>query len=113
MNVELLVVPDCPNAARAELLLRVALDDVGLSGVLPTKTVIDTQEAAAHRRFMGSPTILVDGADPFAEPDGKPGIACRLYANPTGPSGVPALSALRKALKQAATTRKELNDGGP
>ena len=29
--------------------------------------------------MTGSPTLLVDGADPFARPGQPPSISCRLY----------------------------------
>jgi hypothetical protein len=99
MDVELLVVPDCPHEKPAAQLLRSALDDIGLTGLDFQRTVIDTQEAAERRGFVGSPTILLDGVDPF-EASGQPAsIACRLYP---GQDGLPDLRALRRALKRAA-----------
>jgi hypothetical protein len=41
--------------------------------------VIDTQEEADSRHFVGSPTICADGSDVFPEPDRPASIACRLY----------------------------------
>ena len=54
MNVELLVVADCPNEESAAVLLRTALDDVGLRDVRVAVTVIGSQEHAEQRRFTGS-----------------------------------------------------------
>lgn len=105
MNVELLLVRDCPHAATAELLLRVALDDVGLSRVIPTRTVINSQDEAERRGFTGSPTFLIEGVDPFAGASQVAALACRLYAHAGGPTGLPDLSALRRALKQAADVK--------
>ena len=51
MDVELLVVPDCPNEAPAAALLRTALDDVGLARTPVTTTVIDTPAEAERRGF--------------------------------------------------------------
>jgi hypothetical protein len=104
MDVELLVVPDCPNESAAGVLLRAALDDVGLIGVEVRTTVIRTQDDAKRRDFIGSPTILVDGTDPFAQSGRPPALACRIYFTPTGPSGIPDLTQLRRALKQAAAS---------
>lgn len=106
MSVELLVVPNCPNEARAAGLLRTALDDVGLRDVRFTTTVIDTQESAEARHFIGSPTILLDGIDPFNEPHGTPGLACRVYLGTDGLGGIPDLRDLRKALKRAAESSR-------
>lgn len=87
MDVELIVVPDCPNERPAAALLRAALDDVGLTGVQFTTTVIDTERAADQRRFTGSPTFLINGTDPFAVHPCEPALACR---------------ALRQAIKRQA-----------
>ncbi|MEU4272848.1 hypothetical protein [Streptomyces sp. NPDC026092] len=52
--------------------------------------------------MYGSPTILIDGTDPFAPPGAVPSLSCRLYRNPDGAvSGVPDESALRWALAGA------------
>jgi len=104
VDVELLVVPDCPNEQGAARLLRTALDDVGLADVLFTTTVIDTQELAEERGFTGSPTIMLAGRDAFADTDRQPALACRSYPSATGPAGVPALRDLRQAIKRAADT---------
>jgi hypothetical protein len=102
MDVELLVVPDCPNEAPAAALLRSALDDVGLARIPITTTVIDTPAEAERHGFTGSPTILIDGDDPFAEPGQPAALGCRIYRNITGPAGIPDLRQLRQTLKRAA-----------
>jgi hypothetical protein len=102
MSVELLVMPDCPNEAGAAELLRTALDDIGLRDVQFTTTVIDTQESAEARHFIGSPTILLDGVDPFHDSNAMPSLACRVYLSGDGLGGIPDLRALRKALKRSA-----------
>jgi glutaredoxin len=99
MDVELLVVPDCPHEKSAALLLRSALDDIGLTAVNVELTVIATEEDAQRRGFVGSPTILLNGIDPFEVPGQLAAVACRLYS---GAGGLPDLRALRKALKRAA-----------
>ena len=102
MKLTLLVTPDCPHAASAAALLRTALDDVGLTGATFTTTVVATAEEATRIGFIGSPTVLVDGDDAFAVPGARPGLACRIYPSPTGPTGIPPLRELRQALKRAA-----------
>ena len=102
MDVELLVIPDCPNEAPAAALLRTALDDVVLVRIPVTKVVIDSPEHAERRGFIGSPTILIDGDDPFAEPGQPAAVACRVYRNTTGPGGIPEPRRLQQALKRAA-----------
>lgn len=99
MRIELLVVPQCPHEAAAVDVLTTALDDIGLGSVGYTVTVINSQEAADRRHFVGSPTICVDGQDVFSEPDRAASVACRVYP---GAGGVPGLRDLRQALKRAA-----------
>ncbi len=102
MDVELLVVPDCANQRAAAALIRTALDDIGLPGATVRTTVIATQWEADQRGFTGSPTILLNGRDPFAPPGRPPALACRIYRGPGGPSPLPALPDLRRALRRAA-----------
>ncbi|MEO5709387.1 MAG: hypothetical protein ABIQ59_06165 [Nocardioidaceae bacterium] len=99
MDIELLVVPDCPHEAGAAELLRTALDDVGLGASGVAVDVVHSQEEAEARYFVGSPTFCLDGADVFPEPDQPAALACRLYP---GARGVPELRDLRQALKRAA-----------
>jgi hypothetical protein len=87
--VELVLTPDCPHREAAAALLRTALDDVGLIGAQFPTTVITTTRDANRIGFIGSPTILVNGHDPFAAPGARPALACRIYPSPTGPTGIP------------------------
>lgn len=103
METELLLVPECPNGDGATAVLRAALDDVGLTRTAIHTTVISTHDEAVARGFVGSPTILLDGKDPFAQPGQTPALACRVYATPNGLSGVPSLEQLREAVHHAAS----------
>ena len=64
--------------------------------------VIDTHEAAVARGFRGSPTVLVDGVDPFADENAPVGLACRVYQTEDGYAGSPSLSQLRRAIESAS-----------
>ena len=65
MDVTLLYFDDCPNwlvtSAHLDVL---AAENPGMS---ITRHVVDTPEEAERTRFRGSPSVLVDGVDPFAE----------------------------------------------
>jgi hypothetical protein len=98
VQVELLVIADCPHEAAAVEVLRSALDDLGLATVDFGVTLIDSTAAAEQRRFVGSPTFTVDGDDVFPEVDQHFAVSCRLYADGRG---VPELRDLRQALKGA------------
>jgi hypothetical protein len=105
MQVELLLVPDCPHAEAAHAAVRAALDEVGLAGLTLEVTVIDSDETARRRGFTGSPTFLIDGADPFAEPGRPPALACRVYPTDDGLAGIPPQPALVRALRAAIAAR--------
>lgn len=108
MDVELLVIAQCPHTNDAQQLLRTALDDVGLVETPITTTVIETLDQARARKFPGSPTLRADGFDLFPQPTHPPAaLACRIYAAAAGgSSGVPELRSLRQALQDAAGRRR-------
>lgn len=104
VNVELLVVPNCPNEARAADALREAATHAGIVDLGVTVTVIDSDEDAQRRRFVGSPTFLINGTDPFAVAGAPSGLTCRVYRTAAGPSGLPEIEQLRDALLAACTS---------
>jgi len=56
-------------------------------------------EEAERLRFVGSPTLLLDGQDPFAaQTAGSFGLSCRIYRTPEGPAGSPTTEQLREVL---------------
>ncbi|GAA3195648.1 MULTISPECIES: hypothetical protein [Streptomyces] len=102
IEIDVLVVPDCPNRQLAEERLRQALDETGLRAArLTTRTVTDGT-TAARTGFTGSPTILINGRDPFAEPGAVPSLTCRMYRTQDGLDGAPAAARIREALRAAA-----------
>lgn len=100
MEVELLVVPDCPGERGALLLAKTALHDLGLEAPVVT-TVITSHEEAVARGFVGSPTFLINGCDPFEKAGASVGVACRLYETNDGVAGLPTSDELRIALQEA------------
>jgi hypothetical protein len=97
MKLQILQVPDCPNAAiMAARLAELADADPCLHVV---REVVTTQEDAERLGMTGSPTLLADGTDPFARPGHAPGISCRLYQDEQGRSAsAPSHGQLRTAL---------------
>jgi hypothetical protein len=104
MDVEVLVVADCPNEGSAVTLVRRALDDVGLKRVPIRTRVVSSEQDAEELKFVGSPTIRIDGTDPFESRGMATGLACRVYVEKGVRSGLPDLSKLRQALKRHANT---------
>ncbi|MCZ7532391.1 MAG: thioredoxin family protein [Acidimicrobiia bacterium] len=64
---------------------------------------IETIEKAAETGFRGSPTILIDGSDPFGEADAPVGLACRTYRTEAGSEGSPSVTQLRAAFGETET----------
>ena len=65
--------------------------------VTVTRRLVNTPEEADRVGFRGSPTILLNGVDPFAtESDPVGGLSCRVYQTPDGPAGSPTLDQLRR-----------------
>jgi hypothetical protein len=101
MELTLLTVPACPNAAAFEARLAAAL--AGRLDVVVRRREITDEREAAQAGMHGSPTLLINGADPFAGPGQAPGLSCRLYRDTAGrPAGAPPAEALRRALEQAS-----------
>jgi hypothetical protein len=103
MELTVLAVPDCPNAPELERRLALVLAD--RPAVTVTRRVITEPAEAARWRMHGSPTLLVNGRDPFAVPGTVPAVACRMYRGEDGRlEGAPTVAALRAALAQASAT---------
>jgi hypothetical protein len=103
MQLTVLAVPGCPNAPVLGGLLAAVLD--GRVGVSVAHQVISDEGDAARWGMHGSPTLLIDGVDPFAEPGQAPGMSCRLYRDENGQlSGAPSAGQLRQAIEYARAT---------
>jgi len=97
MRLEILQIPGCPHAG----LLEQRLEEALVGHTVPVERdhkVLEDVEMAAAVGMTGSPTLLVDGVDPFAEPGLAPSISCRLYRGECGAQGAPSIAALRHAL---------------
>jgi hypothetical protein len=79
MKLEVLHVPHCAN-------LPSMLERLGEVIDLPVTTrVIESDADAAMFGMAGSPTLLIDGVDPFAVPgECDCGVSCRLYRDQNG-----------------------------
>ena len=101
-RVELLWFHDCPNHPAARALL-----DELLGALAPGATVdeIDaTDPAVAQRnRFLGSPTIRIDGrdVDPSFQDPGDYTPRCRLYRTSAGLGGLPERAWIEAAIVES------------
>jgi hypothetical protein len=101
MDVRLLYFDDCPNWRLAESRLNQALADLGDEAPTVTYELVTTAEEAERAGFRGSPTILVNGRDPFAGPDEPIALSCRMYHGPAGLEYAPTVEQLQDALAHA------------
>ncbi|HEY1972250.1 MAG TPA: alkylmercury lyase family protein, partial [Pseudonocardia sp.] len=98
MNLEVLHVTECPNLTAMLQGLRQATD-------LPVTTrEITTAADASAFGMAGSPTLLINGADPFTTANHAVGaLACRLYRDENDhPVAVPSVAQLRDAIALVA-----------
>lgn len=95
MDVTLQYFEGCPNWKTTDARLSALADELGFT--LTHRRVVDHEDAESIG-FRGSPTVLIDGHDPFAAGDEPIGMSCRIYQTPDGPAGAPALAQLRDAL---------------
>lgn len=94
MDVALLYFDGCPHRTLAEQRLEAALAEVGRGGDSVRHVLVETPEEAERLGFIGSPTILVDGKDPFASGTEQPALACRVFSTPDGLAGSPTMEQL-------------------
>lgn len=99
MTVSLQYFDGCPNWHVADERLRAALVAVGRPDDEIDHVLVSTPEQAEASQFRGSPTVLVDGRDPFSDPDAPVGLACRLYRTEHGLAGSPTVNQLVAVLR--------------
>jgi len=108
MRVELLFWEGCPSHGRALSELRAAMAELSLDPDEIVVHEVDTEAAATAERFVGSPTIRIDGVD-IQPPEEEPiGLTCRVYRLRDGRfSPTPDPADLRDALLAARSAAME------
>lgn len=99
MHVTFLTIDNCPNADLGRRRLVEALQSLDLDPSLVTYTTVDSAEQVERLRFRGSPSILIDGRDPFADENSPVGLSCRIYRTENVIEGAPSVAALTEALR--------------
>lgn len=102
--VELLYFDGCPGIDRVLPLVAPLAEAAGARVV---QRRVETHEQAEVQRFLGSPTVRVDGVDvePGAEQRSDYGLKCRLYQTAAGLTGTPEEDWVRDALQHATSSR--------
>jgi hypothetical protein len=92
MKVELLFFDACPNHETLLPHLRGLLNAGGAEDTHIELVRVEHPETAEANRFLGSPTVRIDGEDvePGADERTDFGLKCRLFATPDGLRGLPA-----------------------
>ena len=98
MGVELFYFEGCPSWKVADERLTEALRTAGCDDVRVERRLVESPVQAEDLKFIGSPTIRIDGTDPFASGDEAVGLMCRLYETQTGQSGSPTVGQLLEVL---------------
>ena len=97
--VEVLVVDGCPNLAPAVEHVR---EEIARSKVPADVRIVHVHgdDDAQRLRFLGSPTVRVDGhdVDPTAEGRTDFGVQCRVYAIEGRYAGSPTVESIAAAL---------------
>lgn len=107
MELVVLSVPDCPHVALLDDALRDVLGD--RQGVRVVHRQVRDQDQAEREGMHGSPTLLVNGIDPFVAPGSQPSVSCRLFRDEDGRARpAPSRAALVAALARAGGTASSL-----
>jgi len=102
MKVELLYFEGCPSWQIALEHLKVALQEEGVSEVI-TMIEIKDDEQAAQEKFLGSPSIRIDGQDLWSEQRENYSLSCRVYATSEGVKGFPMVEMLRSEIRSVVS----------
>ena len=97
MEITLQYFESCPHWNVVESRLKAIIDEHRLDANLSYQP-IETPEEAEKLSFVGSPTVLIDGTDPFAPETPVVGLACRTYFSTAGRGGSPLVAQLERAL---------------
>ncbi len=101
MHVSIVYFEGCPHWQLARERLEQAMDYAGVGDIAIDAIRVATSAEARLRGMRGSPTILIDGTDPFGDPGVPAGLSCRIFATEHGPDGAPSVTQLVNALRSA------------
>ena len=103
MNIEILYFDECPNHGPTVERVKEALRQEGRTAQLVEVNVRDEATAQAMR-FLGSPTVQIDGMDIEATARSSKdfGVMCRTYGDSGNRAGIPPINLIRAALRETA-----------
>jgi len=98
MKITIQYFDGCPHWELADERVRHVIGDFASDDVTLEYQFIDSPETADQLGFHGSPTILIDGLDPFITGVEQVGMSCRVFRTEDGIQGAPTEAELRKLL---------------
>ena len=102
MKVQFLYFEGCPHHQKSFQMLQAILEELGITASLTRVEVKNNRDAVKHK-FIGSPTIRIDGLD-IDRAKGKPIYArtCRIYRVNGKLTGLPSQRMIEDAIRAAA-----------
>jgi hypothetical protein len=101
MRIEVLYIEGCPAYQATVRRVGAVLSECGLETDIRSIR-IENEDHAKVLRFLGSPTVRIDGVDiePGARGSLGFGFGCRVYATPTGMECIPPAALIRDAISR-------------
>ena len=103
MTIEIISIADCPNHRSTVERVKSLLSSEAVSAEIK-EILITSKSDAMALRFIGSPTVRVDGRDVEPRTLVEPALSCRIYEDG---SGVPPQDLLKQAIIAAIRRERE------
>ncbi len=97
MNITLQYFDSCPGWKLVDRHVKDIIEQRRLDASFDYQRIETSQDAEKYQ-FPGSPTLLIDGKDPFSTGLLPVGLACRTYATETGMAPSPSVEQLEEAM---------------
>jgi hypothetical protein len=106
MKIAILVFDGCRNADATEKLVRETVSKLEIDASIEIIKVTNNEYAVA-KRFLGSPSVRIDGKDLEVEEDEltQYSMRCRVYRQGDSQTGIPPKDLLVSALSMASRRR--------
>lgn len=107
MRIDILYFDGCPNHLPTTEMVRAVVQSLGIDATIREVEVRDAEEAV-RLKFLGSPTVQVDGqdVDPAVRDRADYSFSCRMYGRP----GAPLRALVEEALRMPRSA--EPGEGG-
>ncbi len=100
MVIRVMTFEGCPNCEATRDLVEKTVQQMHLKASIEDIRIANEEEARRYR-FLGSPTIQIDGEDIEADRrDERASFSCRVYRTPNGITGVPPRDLLVEAINR-------------